>query len=351
MQQSSACETKADIVLTRLSGVDSVWSWNNTRKILKALKREKPDIVHLHNLHGFYINYVRLFKFIKKNNIKVVWTLHDCWSFTGHCPHFDFIGCDKWQTECYACPLKNQTYLKSWLFDRSKANFRRKEKAFCGVENLTIVTPSEWLAGLVKQSFLKDYPIEVINNGINAENFKICENTSFKSIVPVDKKIVLAVASSWDKRKGLHDVVEISGQLSDEYAVVVVGVSEQQKEQLSKERIITITRTDNQQQLAELYSMASVFINPTYEDSYPTVNIESLCCGCPIVTYNTGGSVETITEETGIIVPKGDVDAMLEAIKVVGLRDYDRNNVSSKAKALYSKRSMVDKYIELYTKI
>ncbi len=344
-------ETKLDIALTRTTGVDGVWSWYNTRKILKALKQEKPDVIHIHNLHGFYINYKKLFKYIKKNNIKVIWTLHDCWSFTGHCTHFDYEGCEKWKNECKKCPLAKQTYLKSWWFDRSKSNFRRKKKAFCGVENLTVITPSEWLASMARQSFLSEYPIKVINNGINTENFKICTNNTFKDVLPADKKIVIAVASSWGKLKGFDDVVEISRRLPDDYRVVIVGVSRGQKEQLSNENIIAITRTENQQQLAELYSSAHVFINTTYEETYPTVNIEALCCGCPIITYNTGGSVETVNCDTGVIVPKGDIESMVEAIKSVADKDYDRQTMSAVAKVNYSKEVMVEKYIDLMDSI
>lgn len=336
-----------DIALTRITGIDSVWSWKNTRKILKALKQENPNVLHIHNLHGFYINYKKLFKYIKKNNVKVVWTLHDCWSFTGHCTHFDYEGCENWKTECKKCPLAKQSYLKSWFFDRSKANFRRKKKYFCGVENMTIVTPSEWLGDLAKQSFLNEYPIKVINNGINTENFKICENQSFKEILPADKKIVIAVASSWGKLKGFDDVVEISRRLPEDYEVVIVGVNEAQKQRLANERIIAVTRTENQQQLAELYSAARVFINTTYEETYPTVNIEALCCGCPIVTYNTGGSIETVNDDTGLVVPKGDIDGMINAIKTISDKNYDRQKMSTEAKTKYSKEVMVDKYIEL----
>lgn len=344
----SKLELWSDIVMTRVTGFDSVWSWNNTRKILRLLKKEKPDIIHLHNLHGFYVNYNKLFKFIKKHNIKVVWTLHDCWSFTGHCAYFDLIGCEKWKTQCKNCPIHKETYLKSWLFDCSRMNFKRKKKAFCGVENLTVVTPSQWLADLARESFLKEYPIQVINNGVNVENFKIRPNENFGDILPSDKKIVVAVASSWDKRKGLDDVVEISRRLPRDYAVVVVGVTEEQKKQLKEENIITVTRTENQRQLAELYSAAYTFINPTYEENYPTVNLEALCCGCPVITYSTGGSAEMLDESNGIVVPKGDVEAMLSAVLGIGEKQFDREAISRAAREKHPYDGMIFKYIDLY---
>lgn len=344
----SKFERTFDIAMTRLTGMDSVWSWGNTNKIIKELKRENPDIIHLHNLHGFYLNYKKLFRYIKKNNKKVVWTLHDCWALTGHCPHFDYIGCNKWKTECKNCPQYKQSYLKSYLFDRSKHNHKTKKKSFLGVENLVVVTPSEWLASLAKESFLGTYPVKVVNNGVNTENFSICENETFKDIIPADKKVVIAVTSSWGKLKGYDDVIEISRRLPEDYVVVMVGVTAVQKKSLEGERIIAITRTHNQRELAELYSSAKVFVNATYEETYPMVNIESLCCGCPIVTYKTGGSVETINESTGIIVEKGNVDAMIEAVIEVSNRDYDRETMSSEAKKRYSKENMVEGYIKLY---
>ena len=347
----SKSEWMIDVGLTRIFGLDSIWSWNNTRKIIRDLKREKPDILHLHNLHGFYINYRALFKFIKKHNVKVVWTLHDCWSFTGHCSHFDFIGCDKWKTGCHNCSTYKKTYLKSWFFDRSKAGYKSKKKAFCGVENMVITTPSEWLAGLVKQSFLKEYPVKVVNNGISTENFNICENVTFKDVIPNGKKVVLAVASSWDEMKGYSDVVEISRKLSDDYIVVMVGVSEALKQRLSEERIIAISKTENQRGLAEIYSAAHVFINTTYQETFPTVNIEALCCGCPIITYATGGSVETVNDANGVVVPKGDVDAMLGAIYGIKDKEYNRQKMSEEAKKLYSKQKMIENYIKLYKEL
>lgn len=342
-------EWMADVALTRFLGLDSIWSWNNTRKIIRNIKRENPDVVHLHNLHGFYINYRQLFRFIKKNDIRVVWSLHDCWSFTGHCPHFDFVGCERWKTGCHHCPLYKKTYLKSWFFDRSKKGYEIKKRAFCGVKNLVIVTPSKWLEGLVKQSFLKEYPVKVINSGINTENFDIVSNNSFKGILPKDKKIVLAVASTWDQMKGLSDVVEISRRLNDDYVVVMVGVSEAIKKELSNEKIVAITRTENQRQLAELYSAAHVFINTTYEDNYPTVNIEALCCGCPIITYATGGSVESVSDEAGIVVSKGNIDEMMSAIYSLKGKRYNREKISENAKSLFSKEEMVRKYIDVYS--
>lgn len=340
-----------DLLMTRVVGLDSIWSGQNTRAIIREIKREKPDILHLHNLHGFFLNYKTLFRFIKKNGIKVVWTLHDCWSFTGHCPHFDFVGCEKWKTQCKRCPLFKQSYLKSWYFDRSSKGYRLKKQFFCGVKDLTIVTPSHWLADLVKQSFLREYPVQVINNGIDLEMFEICESVTFRDVLPKGKKIILAVASDWGEMKGYSDIVELSRRLSDDYAVVMVGVTEMQKAELEREKIIALMRTDNQRQLAELYSSAYVFVNTTYEETYPTVNMEALCCGCPVITYATGGSVESINESTGLVIPKGDIDALMTAINSIQFKCYNREKISQDARAVYSQEDMLDKYVALYEDI
>lgn len=311
----------SNAVLRRILGKRELYSYINTKKFLKKIEEFNPDIIHIHNLHGAYINYRMLFKFIKKNKYKVVWTLHDCWSFTGFCPYYDFIGCDKWKSLCYDCPvIKNGAFT---LFDTSKREYLSKKKIFLGVANMHIVCPSVWLKSQVKQSFLKDYPISVIYNGINLDNFVRQDNHTFDNVIDRNKKIVLAVASSWGVRKGYNDLFKVKEKLGDEYQLVVVGVTESQKNELEKSGIIAILRTKNQKELAELYSIAEVFINPTYEEVFGLVNIEAIACGCPIITYNTGGAVEMVNENNGLIVAKGNVNAMVEAISKVATMSFD----------------------------
>ena len=279
-----------------------------------------------------------LFNYIKKYNIRTIWTLHDCWAFTGHCPHFDMIGCDKWKTCCCECPQYKE-YPKSF-FDNSKYMYKLKKKWFTGAKNLTIVTPSNWLAGLVKQSFLKDYPVKVINNGIDLTIFKPIES-EFKKIYSIeDKSILLGVAFGWGVKKGLDVFIELSEKLDDKFQIVLVGTDENTDKKLPK-NIISIHRTQNQTELAEIYSAANLFINPTREENYPTVNMESIACGTPVLTFNTGGSPEILTEDTGIVVPKNDIDTMFNQIN-----NMFQNNYFSKEKCINKAKSfnMNDKY-------
>jgi len=269
----------------------------------------------------------------------VVWTLHDCWSFTGHCSHFDFSGCEKWRTGCKKCD-RVHVYPSSLGYDNARNNFARKKALFTGVKNLTIVTPSQWLADLVKQSFLKAYPVQVIPNGIDLSVFKPTPGDFREKYGLQDKKIVLGVASAWGKSKGYGDMLKLPELLGDNYQVVVVGISQEQKDVLPS-NVIGITRTNNVQQLAEIYTAADVFVNPTYQDTYPTVNLEAQACGTPVITYATGGSVESVPAEQ--VVEKGALVALCEAVKHLGsgiVLDWD-----------FSAQTAFEKYLRLYEKI
>lgn len=332
--------------LAGITGLNGCFSYFSTLKLLKKLDKLKPDIIHLHNLHNCYINLPMLFKYIKKHNIKTVWTLHDCWSFTGHCPHFDMIGCDKWKTGCYSCPQYKE-YPKS-LFDNSKIMYRLKRKWFTGVENMTIVTPSEWLAGLVKESYLKDYPVKVINNGIDLNVFKPTESDFIKKYALENKYIVLGVAFGWGRRKGLDVFIELEKRLDKEkYKIVLVGTDDN-IDKLLPDNIISIHRTQNQTELAEIYTAADVFANPTREENYPTVNMEALACGTPVVTFNTGGSPEMLDETCGAAVAKDDNDAMYnEIIRICEAKPYSMEACIKKAKD-FDKNGKFGEYIRLY---
>lgn len=303
-------------ILTEITGKQNMFSVFGSQFLIRSLKRIRPDVIHLHNLHLWVMNLPMLFKFIKKNKIKVVWTLHDCWAFTGHCPHFTMVECDKWKTGCYKCP-QYRDYPKS-IFDNSKKMYRLKKEWFTGVENLTIVTPSEWLAGLVKQSFLKDYPVKVIHNGIDLNVFKPTESDFRKKYnIAENKYILLGVAFGWGKRKGLDVFIELRERLDkDKYQIVLVGTDDNADKQLPKE-IISIHRTQNQTELAEIYTVADLFVNPTREENYPTVNMESIACGTPVITFKTGGSPECINEKSGMVVDCDDVDAMQKGIEEI----------------------------------
>ncbi|MBQ7225179.1 MAG: glycosyltransferase [Clostridia bacterium] len=299
-------------IISVFTGISGKGTKGGTRRLLKRLDEIKPDVIHLHNLHGWYINVPMLFDYIKKNNIRTVWTLHDCWGFTAQCSHFTVEKCEKWKTGCYSCP-RYRLYPYTFV-DRTKKMWKLKKEWLTGVKDLTIVTPSQWLADLVKQSFLKEYPVKVINNGIDLSVFKPLGSDFREKYNLQNKKIVLGVASGWGYRKGLDVFVELSKCLPQDYQIVLVGTDEKVDKQLP-DSIISIHRTQNQRELAEIYSMADVFVNPTREENYPTVNMEALACGTPVVTFKTGGSPEIIDSTCGSAVDVDDIDALQQEIR------------------------------------
>ena len=266
-----------------------------TEKFIEWVKEYNPDIIHLHNIHGYYINIEVLFKYLAESNKPVIWTLHDCWAFTGHCAYFSYVKCDKWKTGCFNCPQKKR-YPLSLLWDASKQNWQKKKALFTSVKNMTLVTPSKWLANEVKKSFLSNYPMNVIANGIDLDVFKPTPSDFKEKNGLVGKKIILGVASSWSECKGLKDFIELSKILDEKYKIVLVGLSGNQIKELP-ENVMAISRTNNVKELAEIYTAADIFFNPTYEDNFPTVNLEAQACGTPVITYRTGGSVESVPEK------------------------------------------------------
>ncbi len=280
-----------------------------TKALLRELDRIGPDIVHLHNLHGHGCNLTLLFNYFKEKNIRLYWTFHDCWAFTGYCPHFDMAGCDRWLTKCESCP---QRAAYSLFFDRSEELYNKKKELFTGLD-LTIITPSQWLADLVKKSFLGSYEVRVINNGIDLEVFTERHSNFRQRYATEGEFLILGVAFNWDDRKGLDVFRALAGTLPKDCRIVLVGTNEAVRQSLP-ENIIAIDRTANQQELSEIYSATDIFVNATREDTFPTVNIEALACGTPVVTFDTGGSGEIINETCGIKVPKNDVEALIKAI-------------------------------------
>lgn len=343
---------KWNILKTRLFARHGFYNITETKRLIKYIDEVKPDIIHLHNIHNHYVNVEMLFDFIKKYDIPVVWTLHDCWPFTGWCAYFDYAQCDKWKTGCHHCPSKHD-YPFTWFFDRSESNYKKKKDVFCGVKNLTLVTPSQWLADLTRGSFLKTYPVKVINNGTDIEVFRPM-NTDLKERLGIaGKKMILAIAAKLSKRKGADYLLQIPDKLNDNEVLVMLGLTNEQVKSLPKEKCIGITYTNSIQELAEYYSAADVFINPTLEDNFPTTNIESLACGTPIVTFKTGGSVEVIDENTGFVVEQGDVARMLDAVRTIlkqGKKHYQKK-CRNKAINQYEKEKQYMKYVELYKQI
>lgn len=316
-----------------------------TRKLIAQIDEIKPDVVQLHNIHDHYLNYRILFEYLNKTDIKVVWTFHDCWAFTGHCFHFVTKSCMKWKSGCYDCPLRN-VYPKTVL-DRSKEYYELKKQLFGGNKNLTIVPCSDWMAGFVKQSFLKDKRIEVIKNGVDLKVFRPAVNDNANH-----NYRILAVSSVWNEDKGLSDIYKLREMLPDNYEITIVGLTKKQLEALPT-GIVGIVRTQNVEELVRLYSDANVLINPTYADTFPTVNLEALACGTPVVTYRTGGSPEAIDENTGFVVEQGDSEAMAKAIMAIcdGDRNQYRTACRRRAEECFDKEKCFEKYIQLYEEL
>lgn len=343
---------KWNILKTRVLGRHGFYNKSETSKLINYINQLQPDIIHLHNIHNHFINIEILFNYIKEKNIPIIWTLHDCWPFTGWCSYFDYVKCNKWETQCNDCPSLND-YPRTWFFDRSLSNFNKKRKIFTGVNNLTLVTPSKWLASLTQKSFIKEYPTKVINNGVDIEIFKPVKSKIKEKLGVSNKNILLAIAANLAKRKGAEDLIKLPQMLEENEILIVLGVTQKQLQILPREKCIGITYTENIQELVELYSAADVFLNPTYEDNFPTTNIESLACGTPVITYNTGGSIEAINEETGYVVEQGDLIEMLRLSREIikkGKSSY-QNCCRNRAVEFYDRSKQYQEYIKLYMNI
>ena len=339
---------RLNVALARITGFNGCFAWFETYKLLKKIDEFKPDIIHLHNLHDSYINLPMLFSYIKKHNVPTVWTLHDCWAFTGQCPHFTIVKCDKWKAGCHNCPQYKE-YPAS-LYDNTKKMWQLKKKWFTGVKNMTIVTPSIWLARLAQESYLKEYSIQVINNGIDLNVFKPTQsNFRERYEIPAEKHIILGVSFAWGYRKGLDCFVEMAEKLGEQYQIVLVGTDDEIDKNLPH-NIISIHRTQNQKELAEFYSAADVFVMPTREENYPTVNMEAIACGTPVVTFDTGGCAETVDTSTGIIVSVNEIDKLIEAIDVISQEQINPEVCKKKVRD-YSQGLKCMEYLELYSHV
>ncbi len=319
-----------------------------TKRLVKRLREERPDIIHLHNLHGYYIYLPLLFRYLSNEfQGKVFWTFHDCWPFTGHCAYFTAVRCDKWKENCNHCPNKKQ-YPVSLLIDASSKNYRVKKEMFAQLKNLTIIVPSEWMKSLAQQSFMGKYPIKLVNNGIDLERFCYApdEKVLQKYHIPNDKKILLGVASVWEKRKGLEDFINLGCNLSEEYQIVLVGLSKRQIRKLPP-AIIGIPRTDSSRELVAIYSQASIFINPSREESFSLVTIEAMACGTPVIALGTSAVKELISSDNGIVLESYFCEDYLAAIKKIESKNLTRNRIRSTVEK-YSNEKMLDKIMRLY---
>lgn len=322
-----------------------------TQRFIRELEQLQPDAIGLHNLHGYYLNIEVLFDFLKATQIPVLWTLFDCWAFTGHCSYFDDMACEKWNTQCYNCP-KTKNYPRA-LVDGSEYNYRKKKELFTGLPHLELLTHSHWLAELVKESFLRDYKLHITPSAIDLDTFKptlssLSDKYDFKG-----KKVILGCASTWSNRKGYNDFLELSKLLDNEtYQVVMIGLNKKERSALPT-NIIGIERTESIEELAQWYTLAHVFVNPTSQDNFPTTNLEALACGTPVITYSTGGSPEAIDEKTGIIVEKGDIEGLFDAVNYFYNIDMSQisQNCRTRAESLYDKKTRYLDYVRIFERL
>lgn len=340
------------VLLTRITDRHAFGSKSSTLKLIEEIKRIKPDLIQLQHLHGYFINIEILFRFLAEANIPVVWTFHDCWSFTGHCAYYDLVDCQKWQTQCNHCPQKME-YPKSILIDNSAKNFRDKKRIFSSVDNLTIVAVSNWIKEEAEKSFFKETDIKVIHNGIDINKFNTKDQYKVRKKYKLeDKFLILGVASPWDTRKGLKYFVQLANILSDQYQILLVGLNKEQIGNLP-EKIIGLERTENIEELAEFYSAADVFLNPTLEEALGLTNLEAQACGTPVITFNSGGSPETINEETGIVVEKGSLQGLLAAIEEIrkNKKQFYTGKCRKRVETLFDTKDNFKKYINLYENV
>ena len=354
-------------ILTRITDRHGLFSRSATKKLISRLEEYDPDVIQLHNVHGYYVNYPMLFDWLRSYGKPVVWTLHDCWAFTGHCAHFEYCDCDKWCSDigCFDCPEKNE-YPASYMRDASKSNFALKKEHFTGIPDLHLVTPSEWLKKAVSRSFLSDYPIQVINTGIDLDIFRPETGNDLKEKYDIgDRTLLLGVANPWRETKGMYDFAELYELLEKEYpgkyAVAMIGLKPSQMDRLP-EGIIKITHTDSVSELVRWYSSSDIYVNLTYGDTFPTTNIEALACGTPVISYNAGGSGEIVTEDTGAVIEKGNIDEALKAVLEIREKlEQDKAEASAEGKTMqecctsrashYAKRDKYKEYYDLYQKI
>lgn len=310
----TALDYKVHGVLNRITDRHGFYSWNATKKFLSWVRDYDPDVVWLHNIHGYYLHIGLLFDYLKESGVSVKWTLHDCWAFTGHCAYFDFARCDKWKTGCHHCPQKKE-YPATLLFDGSRANYIDKKRLFTGLRDVQLYVPSQWLAHRVKQSFLKEYPVEVVYNTVNTDIFKPTPGNFRHAHGLEEKKIALGVASVWDRRKGLEDFVTLAGKLPDDWRIVLVGLTGEQARKMPA-NILCIPRSNSAQALAEIYTAADVFVNLSVEETFGMTTLEALKCGTKPIVYAGTACEEVVNEFGGCAVERGDWDGLLKAMEM-----------------------------------
>lgn len=334
-------------VLSRITDRHGFYSKKATKELIEEIKEFDPDIIHLHNLHGYYLDVDGLFKYLRESKKQIIWTLHDCWTFTGHCTHFEFAGCNRWKEECGKC-VQLREYPKSLVFDSSKKNLSQKRELFSGIPGMKLVTPSKWLKEKVENSFMGEYPVAVVPTGIDTEVFRPSVSDLKTKYGIKNKFVILGAANPWRERKGYDEFIKLSEKISDKYAIVMIGLKDKQIKVLSGKNIIALKRTDSIQEMAAWYSAADAYVNLTFEDTFPTTNIEALSCGTPVVTYRVGGSPESLTTDCGFIIDPSDIDGVINALEKIR-KGKDMTEKCLERASLYSApKRFAQYYCEVY---
>ena len=341
---SSKFDTKVNSFISHIFGNYGFEAYSSTKRLVKRIKEIQPDVVHIHNIHSHDVKIDLLINCLKDIKCKVLFTMHDCWAYTGYCPYYTYISCNKWQTECNHCPLRKQF---SFLFDRSKSNQERKRDNLNSIKPI-IVSPSAWLKGETNKSFLQGSQTYVINNGVNQSIFQKNKSKLRDELGLNDYIVVLGVAYQFDSRKGIEDFLRLANDLPETHKLILIGsISKQYK---IPNNVTHIEKTNDQSELADYYNMADIFINPTKEDNFPTTHIEAISCGCPVVSYDVGGACEVIDKYNGVHINANDYGSLLKTIVHWDSKSFDRNQIAQRAK-IYSDEVFCKKYIDLYKEV
>lgn len=338
---------KVNILKTRLFGKHGFYNKSATRKLLRWIDKVQPDVIHLHNIHGHYLNVKLLFEYIKEHEIPVLWTLHDCWAFTGHCSHFDYIGCNKWLEGCHHCSLKAD-YPISWFFDRSKGNYKAKKELFTAPHKMHITLPSKWHKSLCDKSFLNKYPITVVNNGISLDAFKPTESDIRKEMGIEDKFVILAIVNNLAGTKGGQYLPELAKYLKEDECIVLLTLGDAGEDLPAN--IYLAPKTSDPEKLARLYTMADVFVNPSLQETFSLINLESIACGTPVVTFDSGGGLESQSEKTGVAVKRADVKGMYEGIERVRRGEFKKEDCIQRARE-FDYKLKYEQFIDIYKEL
>lgn len=338
-------------IQSRLFDNHGLASKSATRQFLKSVDEIRPNLIHLHNIHGYYLNYKLLFEYFKEKNIPIVWTFHDCWPFTGHCGYFESVQCEKWKTGCHSCELR-KFYPKSLFLDCSSRNFRLKKSLFTSINSLHITTVSKWLMSKVRDSFFRDYPISTVYNFVNEKIFSPnVERINRCDYGLDDRKILIGAAANWVPSKGIPDFNALSDSLSDKYQIVMVGVTEEVKNQISS-NVHCLSRVESPQKLAALYAEADILLNLSRQETFGMTTLEAMACGTPGISYNNTACPEVLSNDTGVIVPTGNIKAVEEAIELIEKKGKNsfKDNCVARANTIFSKNNIISQYFDVYDK-